>query len=165
MKRSTAHLPAARSLLSAVRCEYAEIRLSESDGTTISLSGEQVETFSSGVTIAGSVRVLCNGVWGFVSFNDPGRLERHFSRALEIASSVATSEKTRIRAMRAGPQAGRHPGGAGLQPGPARGKIRAHQLLQQHTQIIEADTDDPRHVPGRPHLLRLPELRGIGDNL
>ncbi len=91
-------LPSARALLSAVRCEYADIRLSDSDGTTITLSGEQVETFSSGATIAGSVRVLCGGVWGFVSFNDPGRLERHFSRALEIAATVATSEKTRIRA-------------------------------------------------------------------
>jgi TldD protein len=91
-------LDAARSLLSGCRCEYADIRLSESDGTTISLSGNQVETFSSGETIAGSVRVLCDGVWGFVSFNDPANLERHFRRALEISATVATSEKTRIRA-------------------------------------------------------------------
>jgi TldD protein len=90
-------LPAARSLLSGCRCEYADVRLSASDGVTISLSGSQVETFSSGATVAGSVRVLRDGVWGFVSFNDPARLERHFARALEIASSVATSEKTRIR--------------------------------------------------------------------
>ena len=90
-------LPAARSLLSGCRREYADIRLSASDGVSISLSGSQVETFSSGATVAGSVRVLRDGVWGFVSFNDPAQIERHFARALEIASSIATREKTRIR--------------------------------------------------------------------
>ncbi|HNW29516.1 MAG TPA: TldD/PmbA family protein [Spirochaetota bacterium] len=87
----------ARSLLSSCPCEYAEIRLSASTGTSISLSGEQVETFSSGDTIGGSVRVLNNGAWGFISFNDPGGIEGYFRRGLEISSSLALKEKSRIR--------------------------------------------------------------------
>ncbi len=87
----------ARSLLSACPCEYAEIRLSASTGTSIVLSGEQVETFSSGDTIAGSVRVLNNGAWGFISFNDLVDIEKHFRRGLSISSSLTLKEKTRIR--------------------------------------------------------------------
>ncbi|OHD64349.1 MAG: hypothetical protein A2176_01815 [Spirochaetes bacterium RBG_13_51_14] len=90
-------LPRARALLSACRCEYAEVRLSASSGTTISLAGEQVETFSSGDTIGGSVRLLNNGSWGFVSFNDLSEIERHFGRGIEISSCVSAREKTRIR--------------------------------------------------------------------
>jgi len=87
----------ARSLLSSCPCEYAEIRLSASTGTSISLSGGQVETFSSGDTIGGSVRVLNNGAWGFISFNDPGGIEGYFRRVLELSSSLSLKEKSRIR--------------------------------------------------------------------
>ncbi len=87
----------ARSLLSACPCEYAEIRLSAATGTSIMLSGEQVETFSSGDTIGGSVRVLNNGAWGFISFNDLADIERHFRRGVDISSSLVVREKTKIR--------------------------------------------------------------------
>ncbi len=87
----------ARSLLSACPCEFAEIRFSASTGTSISLSGDQVETFSSGDTIGGSVRVLNNGAWGFISFNDLGDIENHFRRGLSISSSLTVTDKTRIR--------------------------------------------------------------------
>jgi TldD protein len=87
----------ARSLLSACQCEYAEIRLVASTGTSISLSGEEVETFSSGDTVGGSVRVLNNGAWGFISFNDMADIERHFRRGLFISSSVKAQDKTKIR--------------------------------------------------------------------
>jgi TldD protein len=87
----------ARTLLSACRCEYAEVRLASSTGTTISLSGEQVEAFSAGETIGGSVRVLNNGAWGFISFNDPAGIKHHFRRALEISAALNTREKTKIR--------------------------------------------------------------------
>lgn len=94
-------IAAARALVSGCRCEYAEIRLSESRGTSISLTGEQVETFSSGDTIGGSVRVLNNGSWGFVSFNDLGDIEHHFRRGMEISASIGGRDRTRIRACRA----------------------------------------------------------------
>ncbi len=87
----------ARTLLSSCPCEYAEIRLSASTGTTIALSGAQVETFSSGDTIGGSVRVLNNGAWGFISFNDLDGIEGCFRRGLEISSSLTLREKSRIR--------------------------------------------------------------------
>ncbi|MBP7737613.1 MAG: TldD/PmbA family protein [Spirochaetes bacterium] len=87
----------ARALLSVCPCEFAEIRLSASTGTSISLSGEQVETFSSGDTVGGSVRVLNNGAWGFISFNDLSDIERHFRQGIAISSSLGLTEKTRIR--------------------------------------------------------------------
>jgi TldD protein len=87
----------ARSLLSACPCEFAEIRFSASTGTSLSLSGKQVETFSSGDTIGGSVRVLNNGAWGFISFNDLAEIENHIRRGVSISSSLSIKEKTRIR--------------------------------------------------------------------
>lgn len=87
----------ARSLLSACQCEYAEIRLVASTGTSISLSGEEIEAFTSGDIVGGSVRVLNNGSWGFISFNDMADIERYFRRGIAISSSVRAAEKTKIR--------------------------------------------------------------------
>ncbi|TFH40782.1 MAG: TldD/PmbA family protein, partial [Chrysiogenales bacterium] len=87
----------ARFLLSACPCEYAEIRLSASRGVSISLAGNQVETFSAGDTVGGSVRILKDGAWAFVSFNDLSAIEDHFRRGHAISSSVNHSEKTKIR--------------------------------------------------------------------
>ncbi|MBN2160998.1 MAG: TldD/PmbA family protein [Spirochaetes bacterium] len=91
----------ARTLVTGCRCEYAEVRLSSSRGDSISLTGEQVESFSSGDTIGGSVRILNNGSWGFVSFNDPEAIESHFRRCIEISSSIGGRDRTRIRPYRA----------------------------------------------------------------
>ena len=88
----------ARDLLSRSSCEFAEIRLSSGWGTAISLSGDQVETLSSGETIGGSVRVLCDGSWGFVTFNDLSGLERFFRRGVSLASAASPPERSVIRA-------------------------------------------------------------------
>lgn len=90
-------LSRARALLSTCPCEYAEIRLSMSAGTSISLAGNQVETFSSGNTVGGSIRLLNNGAWGFISFNDLSQIESHLARGMAISSSLKIREKTKIR--------------------------------------------------------------------
>ena len=87
-------LDKASSLLASLPCEFAEIRLSESTSTSINLSGSSVDSFSSGDSIGGSIRVLYNGAWGFVSFNDPSELESLVKKALDLASRMNVSEKS-----------------------------------------------------------------------
>lgn len=85
-----------RRILAESSCDYAEIRLSSSVGTGISLSGENVDSFTIGESVAGSVRVLKNGSWGFSTFNDLTMLERFFSSAVSSASIVSPVEKSLI---------------------------------------------------------------------
>ncbi len=85
-----------RKILEASSCDYAEIRLSSSVGTGISLSGENVDSFTIGESVAGSVRVLKNGSWGFATFNDLSMLERFFAGAVTSAAIVSPVEKSII---------------------------------------------------------------------
>jgi len=83
-----------RKILESSSCDYAEIRLSSSVGTGISLSGGNVDSFTIGESVAGSVRVLKNGSWGFATFNDLSMLERFFAGAVSSASIVSPVEKS-----------------------------------------------------------------------
>jgi TldD protein len=83
-----------RKLVESCPVDYAEIRLASSTGTGISLSGENVESFTTGESIMGSVRVLCNGSWGFATFNDLSMIEKYFSSSMLSASLVTPVEKT-----------------------------------------------------------------------
>jgi TldD protein len=84
------------SVLSKLSCDYAEARISAGTTTTIILSGESVDTMSSGESISGSVRVLNSGSWGFVAFNDLRDFERFAKRGIEISSRVAREERSGI---------------------------------------------------------------------
>ena len=85
-----------RKILESASCDYAEIRLSSSVGTGISLSGENVDSFTIGESVAGSVRVLKNGSWGFSTFNDLSMLDRFFIGAVSSASLVSPVDKSVI---------------------------------------------------------------------
>lgn len=89
-----------RRLLESAGCEFAEIRFSSGVGTVISLSGDNVDSLSSGETLAGSVRVLKNGSWGFATFNDISSIERFFASALTAASVASPDEKSRVAASK-----------------------------------------------------------------
>jgi len=67
---------------------YAELRLQSLNTNTISLSGKQIDTVSSGTTQTGSIRLYHKGAWSFVSFNDFDNIEYYASRALEIAGHL-----------------------------------------------------------------------------
>jgi len=86
----------AESILKNMPCDYAEIRIASSVGTSIQLSGEKTDSFVSGESAAGSVRILKNGVWGFVAFNDLNELEKFASRGLRISAVIETTQKTEI---------------------------------------------------------------------
>lgn len=85
-----------RKILESAAADFAEIRLASSTGTGISLSGENVESFTTGESISGSVRVLINGAWGFSTFNELSMLEKYFRSAMLSASLICPEEKTFI---------------------------------------------------------------------
>ncbi|MCU0847583.1 MAG: TldD/PmbA family protein [Spirochaetes bacterium] len=86
----------AADIVASLSCDYAEIRISSSRSTSITLSGGETDSFSSGSSLGGSARVLANGAWGFVSFNDIGDLESFSKKALEIALKIDPAEKTAV---------------------------------------------------------------------
>ncbi len=97
MKKDIVHIAdRAEELLSGCDCEFAEIRLNKSTGTSIVISGEQTDSLSSGEAVSGSARTLKDGSWGFVSFNTIEELEAHFNRAREIALQVGGDEPSRV---------------------------------------------------------------------
>lgn len=83
-----------RKIISSISCEYADIRLSVSESTGISLSKESVESVTSGESVGGSVRILKNGSWGFATFNNLSSLEKYFDSALKAAMMVNAVEKS-----------------------------------------------------------------------
>lgn len=85
-----------RKIISSLSCEYADIRLSVSESTGISLSRESVDSVTSGESVGGSVRILKNGSWGFATFNDLDSLEKYFDSALKSALMVNAAEKSAI---------------------------------------------------------------------
>jgi TldD protein len=82
-------LEKAKSLIGSLAVDYAEIRLAENISNSILISGENVESVTSGESIGGSIRVLKNGGWGFISFNDFSTLEKNTARCVEIAEMVS----------------------------------------------------------------------------
>lgn len=49
--------------------EYCEIRIEETEGTTVRFTGNDIELVSQNISVGGNVRALYKGGWGFVSFN------------------------------------------------------------------------------------------------
>ena len=91
-----------KKLVSSGGFDFAEIRLAAGSGTSISLSGENTDAVISGDSVAGSVRVLKNGSWGFATFNDLTSIERFFKSAANSASIVVPRVKSGIAAGKAG---------------------------------------------------------------
>ncbi len=86
----------ARQALSSLPCEFAEIRISSGTGTGISLSGKETDSMTSGDSTGGSVRVLKNGAWGFVSFTKTDDLEQRCRQALDTASALEPEKKVSV---------------------------------------------------------------------
>ena len=88
-------------LLENASCEFAEIRLASSKGTSISLSKDQIDNLTQGDSISGSIRILKDGGWGFISFNNLNQIEKYFKKALLIASELKSSKKIKIKRQNA----------------------------------------------------------------
>ena len=69
-------------------CEYAEARIESSVFTTIALSKNQIDTLSAGSAAGGSVRILKNGNWVFITFNSIRDIERFIQKGAQLSESV-----------------------------------------------------------------------------
>jgi TldD protein len=74
------------------RVDYLAIRLEESEGTSILLRGDKVETLSEGLSIGGQVRACYRGGWGFASFNQLSTLKERVEEAIAAARIVGDDE-------------------------------------------------------------------------
>lgn len=77
-----------KGVISRIPCSYAEIRLSASDRTAISLSGNNVDSVSSGSGLAGSIRIFDNGSWSFVTFNDIKNIAQYAEKVKQVSSRL-----------------------------------------------------------------------------
>ncbi len=76
------------------RVDYLAIRLEDSEGTSILLQGDKVETLSEGLSIGGQVRACYKGGWGFASFNQLSTLKERVEEAIAAARIVGDDETT-----------------------------------------------------------------------
>jgi TldD protein len=76
------------------RVDYLAIRLEDSEGTSILLRGDKVETLSEGMSIGGQVRACYKGGWGFASFNQLATLAERVEEAIAAARIVGDEETT-----------------------------------------------------------------------
>ncbi|MEO8890442.1 MAG: TldD/PmbA family protein, partial [Coleofasciculaceae cyanobacterium] len=74
------------------RVDYLAIRLEDSEGTSILLRGDKVETLSEGMSIGGQVRACYKGGWGFASFNQLATLAERVEEAIAAARIVGDEE-------------------------------------------------------------------------
>lgn len=80
-------LEAIKDKLRNLPVDYAEIHVETNDNTIISHSKTNVEQLSSAKVTSGNVRVLVNGGWGFVSFNESD-FESQIEKAIRNAKLV-----------------------------------------------------------------------------
>ncbi len=84
-----------RELTKRKDVDYLEVRLEKGTESAISLQGKNVETVKRGDFFGGNVRVLVNGVWGFVYFTNLNELPKKIDYAIEQAKSMAKFVKSK----------------------------------------------------------------------
>jgi TldD protein len=75
-------------LLKKQNADYIEAHLEESQFSSISYRGKQLESISKTTSIGGNVRALVKGGWGFVSFNDLTNLQDKVALVVKQARFV-----------------------------------------------------------------------------
>jgi TldD protein len=82
-----------RAALQASKADYTEIRLQESESTTVAYRGKDLETAQAVIDAGGIVRSLCrDGGWGVVTFNDRDDLLEKVEQAYQCARVAASEE-------------------------------------------------------------------------
>ena len=74
------------------RVDFLAIRIEESEGTSILLRGDKIETLSEGISLGGQVRACYKGGWGFASFNELSTLAERVEEAIAAARIVGEEE-------------------------------------------------------------------------
>jgi TldD protein len=73
--------------------DLLELRWEEEDISTFSISGGETDEVSCSQNRVGNVRALVNGVWRFVAFNNPERIEEHVDEAIRRAKAAGGKPK------------------------------------------------------------------------
>ncbi|MBL7222568.1 MAG: TldD/PmbA family protein [Candidatus Brocadiae bacterium] len=81
-----------QNALAQARADYAEIHLERRATTQIAYVGKELEDISQFSSVAGSVRALVKGGWGFVSFHSLDDLPHRVRMACEQAAMVGQTE-------------------------------------------------------------------------
>ncbi|MEA5510163.1 TldD/PmbA family protein [Crocosphaera sp. UHCC 0190] len=74
------------------RVDYLAIRLETSQGTSIMLRGDKIDTLSEGISTGGQVRACYKGGWGFATFNQLSTLPQRIEEAIAAARMVGDEE-------------------------------------------------------------------------
>lgn len=80
-----------RTVVSNKPADYLEIRVEESDLTSLRFQGPVLESVNASTQSGGAIRALVNGGWGFVTFNDLEELETKVDMAIRQARLVGAS--------------------------------------------------------------------------
>ncbi|MGK7931743.1 MAG: TldD/PmbA family protein [Microcystaceae cyanobacterium] len=72
--------------------DFLSIRLEQSNGTSILLRGDQIETLSDGMALGGQIRACYKGGWGFASFNQLSTLKERIEEAINAAKLIGEDE-------------------------------------------------------------------------
>ncbi len=67
------------------KCDYIEVRIEETEETSVRFAGNELETLGTNAEYGGCVRCLVKGNWGFCSFNDVERIEEFADMAVAQA--------------------------------------------------------------------------------
>lgn len=78
-------------LVRARAADYAEVRVEETQVTRIAFRGRDLDHIGVSVQFGGNIRVLVNGGWGFVAFNDLEGLERRLELAIAQARIIGAA--------------------------------------------------------------------------
>jgi TldD protein len=74
------------------RVDFLAIRIEESEGTSILLRGDRVESLSEGISLGGQVRACYKGGWGFANFNQLSTLAERLEEAISAARIIGDEE-------------------------------------------------------------------------
>jgi TldD protein len=68
--------------------DYLEVRLEQSESTSISFQGPQLNAVDRSFGLAGGIRACHNGGWSFVTFNDLSELQDRIEQAISQAKLI-----------------------------------------------------------------------------
>lgn len=80
-----------RALVSKAKADYLEIRIEETDVSSLRFQGPTLEAVNANKRYGGCVRALVNGGWGFVTFNDLDNLQAKIDLAIHQARLVGAA--------------------------------------------------------------------------
>lgn len=72
-------------LLKKLPVDYADVRIEESEISSLQFRGPEIESVMETISFGGGVRALSNGGWGFASFNSIEDLQSRIDHACEMA--------------------------------------------------------------------------------